>query len=203
MPSKRAAPASRGTTSPTSSAQSSRPKAIAPADPEEIQRRALWHDVRSVLAAASTNVEYMATLPGMPEEAAEVAREVQNELRLATDVIALVSSMRDPDAIVELDFRAVIWLGRRTGNRILVDATVQPFLVRGRHASILALADAALEGVVPGRPARLDVEGDTLLIVGLDPACARAVADRPDAGLSIEVTLRDDSVVVMSPKSSG
>jgi len=197
MPSKRA-PASKSGPSPTST--SSRPKAIAPADPIEVQRRGLWHDVRSLLAAATTNVEYMGTLPDMPREAVDVAREVQNELRLATDVIALVSSMRDPDAIVELDFRAIIWLGRRTGNRILVDATVAPFLVRGRHGSILTLADLALEAVVAGRPARLDLEGDKLLVVGLDPARVRSIADRPDEGLSIVVSAREDDVLVLAPK---
>jgi hypothetical protein len=197
MPSKRAAPAARSSTPPTST--SSRPKAIAPADPTEVQRRGLWHDVRSLLAAATTNAEYMATLPDMPTEAVEVAREVQNELRLATDIIALVSSMRDPDALVELDFRAVIWLGRRTGHRILVDATVAPFVVRGRHASILALADAALESVVPGKPARLDIDGDSLLVVGLDPVRVRAIADRPDEGLSVQVQVRGD-VLALTPR---
>src|SRR5258708_25656939 len=124
--------------------------ALGPGDPKEVQRRGLWHDVRSLLAAATTNVEYLSTLAGVPAEGIEVAREIENEIRLATGIIEMVSSERDPQTIVELDLRVVLWLTRTSGVRIVVDATLPPSIIRGPFGAVMKLSDGIVAAIAPG-----------------------------------------------------
>ncbi len=105
------------------------------------QRRALWHDVRSVLGAVLANVEYV-TAQELPATSRTALREVEHEVRLVADIVEIVSARRDPDATLELDLRALLWIARRSGGSIVVDATVTPFLVRGPFRVIEGLVQA-------------------------------------------------------------
>jgi hypothetical protein len=148
------------------------PRGASPAgasdDEVEALRRALWHDVRSVLAAATTNVEYIGGLADMPGEAIEVVREIEHELRLAADVIDLVTARRDADRVVEIDVRALVWLARRSGGRIVVDVTGAPFPVRAPYARLLALTELLLACVPEGATAQMRVADGLLQIDGAD-----------------------------------
>lgn len=160
------------------------------ADPEGRARRAIWHDVRSLLAAAVTNVEYLQS-GELPAETREVVREVEHEIRLAADVIEVVTARRDHDRVVELDLRALLWVARRSGAPILVDATTAPFFVRGRHAELQALVDAILPTVATGRTASVTTEAaDRCAVSPVDPERAGRLAR--DLLLPLGLTARVD-----------
>ncbi|GAC1601321.1 MAG: hypothetical protein NVS3B20_22020 [Polyangiales bacterium] len=172
---------------------------IAPADPLEMARRGLWHDVRSVLAAATTNVEYIAALGKLSAEGIEVAREIENELRFVMAVIELVTSQRSPDTVVEIDLRSIFWLARRSGGRLLVNATLPAFLVRGAFGDILAFAQT-LEGCVPkGNTAGVEGNADVLQVRDLDQQLAsRAIVAQLAQKIPLGIQLTESGDLVLS-----
>jgi hypothetical protein len=106
--------------------------------------RALFHDVRGVLGAAASNIDFLRArlvTVSVGEEASPVLDEIAHELRLVSDVIALAGSA--DDRVVELDLRAVLFFAR--GARPLaIDATHPPFIVRARRSELLAFASDAI-----------------------------------------------------------
>jgi hypothetical protein len=172
---------------------------ISPADPLSGARRNVWHDVRSVLAAACTNADYLVRMADLPESAQEVAREIENEMLLATDVIDLVTSERAPDQRVELDLRAVLWLLRPGSSRVLVDAAQPPFPVSGRFRCILAFADAITAAATPhGKMERVDpTRDDARRIGGLDPVAVAALVRAPFPGVDLALSMPEPGTLEM------
>lgn len=129
-------------------------------------QRQLFHDLRGVIAAANANVEYLRE-QGLSEELAAVASEISHELRLVADVISQLGQ-RDPERVVELDLRALLWLSARSGARMRIDPTAPPFAVRGRASVIGSLVDALGRAVAPGAHATLEVTARACSVHGLD-----------------------------------
>lgn len=129
-------------------------------------RRQLFHDLRGVIAAANANVEFVRE-QGVAEELLPVIGEISHELRLVADVISQLGQ-RDPDRVVELDLRALLWLSARSGARMRIDPTAPPFAVRGRASVIGSLVDALGRAVAPGAHATLEVTAGACGVHGLD-----------------------------------
>jgi hypothetical protein len=169
----------------------------APELPRAPQLSALGHDLRSLLAAATTNLEFVRVSEGLDGEPADILAEVDHELRLAADVIEFVTSSRPLDRVSAVDLRAAFWLARRSGGRVVVDAAAEPWPVRAHVAALLAWI-ARLSCACPCGPgAHLAREGDELRIAPVEPAAASPFVDDPRAeefGLSLE--LRGDALYI-------
>ena len=158
--------------------------------------RQLFHDLRGVIAAAHANVDYLRER-GLSSELDGVALEIAHELRLVADVIGQLGQ-RDPDRLVEVDLRALLWLAARSGARVRLDPTAPPFMVHGRASATGALVDAIVEAVAPGAPATLSIELGKIehgkevrscAVSGLDARALDAViAQAQPLGLSAEIT---------------
>lgn len=172
---------------------------ISPADPLWGARRDVWHDVRSVLAAACTNADYLVRMAGLSVASQEVAREIENEMLLATDVIDLVTSERAPDQRVELDLRAILWLLRPGSSRVVVDAALPPFPVRGRFRCVLAFADAITAAATPhARMERVDpTRDDARRICGLDPVAVAELMRAPFPGVDLALSMPEPGTLEM------
>ncbi len=142
----------------------------------------LRHDLRGLIAAATTNIEYLRDLPDLPGEAPEVLVEIENVLRLAANVVEHAGPARDPRAVVEVDLRALFWIARRRGAAIVVDATLAPFTVRGSLSSLHALVDAIAGCAIEGSISVDQAFG----VHGLDPVKALGVVS---GGTTLPVTL--------------
>lgn len=166
-------------------------------DPHEVRRRAIWHDVRSVLAAAVTNVEYLGGA-GIPQELIEVVREVEHEIRLAADVIEIVSANRDPQRKIELDLRALLWVARRANAPVSVDATTAPFAIRGQYPLLTALVDAIVAAAIPGKLVSVACAAASTCTLGnLDvERIDRAIAAARDLDLDVDVDRERGTLVL-------
>ncbi len=130
--------------------------------------RALAHDLRGVLAAASSNIEY-ARAHELPAELAEALVEAVHELRVAADVIALLGSTGE--RTLEVDLRAALML-HRGGDPLAVDATGAPFLVRGTSVQVGELARRVCTISLRGRTS---TESEKCTVGPVDPDGARAL----------------------------
>ena len=142
--------------------------------------RSLAHDLRSLLAAATTNLEYTESIEGMPPEAVEVVAEVRHELRLLADVLDVYAGAHASDRVVELDLRAPLWLAR-SRKRIIIDPTTPPWLVRGAFGAIQALASAILSAVHESRETRVDVRASSFILSQVEPLGIARIVDAAGA----------------------
>lgn len=152
----------------------------------ENPQRQLLHDLRGVIAAANANVEYMRE-QGLEGELRAVADEITFELRLVADVISQMGQ-RDPERVVELDLRALLWLAARSGAHMRIDPTAPPFLVQGRAGTIGALIDALGRAVAPGAHGTIAVDpaARSCKVSGLDQGDALSEAEK----IAVELGLR-------------
>lgn len=164
------------------------------AKPSHTLTRQIGHDLRGLLAAATTNIEYLRELEGMPEGAIPVTQEIEHELRLAADVLELLASPHDPVRPIEIDLRGFFWLARRNGGFITLDATMPPFLVRGPFASVERLV-ADIVAAASERTA-LEIDESSLRVIGLEPPAANQIA-RGEHGLDLDLTVRADGALVL------
>jgi len=142
--------------------------------------RALFHDVRGVLAAASSNVEF-ARAHAQSKELEPVLEEVANELRLISDVIALMGAV-DEERVVEVDVRALLFAAR--GARpFAIDASQPPFLISGKRSELTSFAAAVLDATPRGGA---DVARDGCTVRGIELALAERLVS-PDERVSITV----------------
>jgi hypothetical protein len=172
----------------------SKPPAEGEPMPSHALTRQIGHDLRGLLAAATTNIEYIRELEKLPRDAVPVTHEIEHELRLAADVIELLASPHDPARAIEFDLRAFFWLARRAGGFITLDATMPPFPVRGPFAAIeelvTAIGAASFEGTT------LEIEPGTMRLRGLDRAAAEALARR-EHRLDLDLSVRADGVLLL------
>jgi hypothetical protein len=127
--------------------------------------RALFHDVRGVLAAASSNVEFArARAEG---ELQPVLEEVEHELRLVSDVIALTGSS-DEERVVEVDLRALLFVVRDT-RPFAIDATQPPFIIAGTRSALASFAESVIAATHRGG---VDVSRNACSVRGIDAALA-------------------------------
>lgn len=175
------------------------PAALATVDPIEVRRRAIWHDVRSVLAAATTNVEFVSASV-LTDEQREVLVEIDHEIRLAADVIEIVSANRDEHRAIVLDLRALLWVARRSGAPIVVDATTAPFPVRGPYGALSALVEALASIAIPERPGAFVTARSTCRLSPVsDDSDAFARVRSTASALALDATLErgDEPTVVL------
>ena len=166
----------------------------------EVHAQNVWHDVRSVLAAATTNVEYLSSIPGVSTEVAEVSREVEHELRLAASVIELATAQPAPGQFAEIDLRAMLWLARRAGGRVVVDASSPPFLLRGTYESIQMVTEAIVAAVDCSAHARLLTERRTARVLGLDASKLDALANvRVWSRVGVLSSIDSDALLLCHP----
>ncbi|MEO7093822.1 MAG: hypothetical protein ABI175_11270 [Polyangiales bacterium] len=162
--------------------------------PSHALTRQIGHDLRGLLAAATTNIEYIRELAGFPEDGVAVTQEIENELRLTADVIELLASPHDAARAIEIDLRGFFWLARRSGGFITLDATMPPFLVRGPFGAIEKLVAAI--GAASSEGTTLEIDDSSLRVRGLDRAKAEALT-RVEHGLRLSLELRADGVLVL------
>jgi hypothetical protein len=163
--------------------------------PRAPQLSALGHDLRSLLAAATTNLEFVRVSEGLEGEPADILAEVDHELRLAADVIEFVTSSRSLDRVSAVDLRAAFWLARRAGGRVVVDAAAEPYPVRASVAPLLAWISALSMECPDQAGAHLVREGDELRISPVQLESAARFVDDPRAethGITLE--LRGDAL---------
>ena len=164
------------------------------AKPSHTLTRQIGHDLRGLLAAATTNIEYLRELEGMPEVGIPVTHEIEHELRLAADVLELLASPHDPVRPIEIDLRGFFWLARRAGGFITLDATMPPFLVRGPFAAVEKLVAAI--GAAASERTTLEIDDSSFRVLNLDPRAAEQIA-RGEHGLDLDFTLRPDGALVL------
>ena len=153
--------------------------------------RSLAHDVRGVLAAAASNLEYVRAHE-ISTEVRSAVTESLHELRLVADVIALLATTEG--RAIEVDFRAALML-HRGAIALGIDATEPLFLVRAPPAAIHALA-STICGIAAR--ARVRTDGSACSIDPVDPDGARALlgtAALSESGLRGEL---NDRVLVLS-----
>lgn len=112
--------------------------------------RSLAHDLRGVIAAAASNIEFVRAHP-LGDELGAALAETGNELRVASDVVAILGA--HGDRALEVDLRAAILVFRGT-SALAVDATEPPFTAHGT-ADALAIAAQELCAVAPRGRARI------------------------------------------------
>lgn len=171
-----------------------RTNGVGEAEPYELPRApqlsALGHDLRSLLAAATTNLEFVRVSEGLEGEPADILAEVDHELRLAADVIEFVTSSRALERVSAVDLRAAFWLARRAGGRVVVDAAAEPYPVRASVSALLAWISALSTTCPHAAGAHLIREGDELRISPIDPVASAPFVSDPRAeayGLALEI----------------
>lgn len=132
--------------------------------------RAFFHDVRGVLGAAASNVEFLRARES--GERASVLAEIANELRLASDAIALAGSA-DDQRVLEVDARALFFVARG-GRAFAIDGTQPPFVMKGARGALLAFATLAVDSALRGAAVDVSVRGCT--VRGLETAALERVA---------------------------
>jgi hypothetical protein len=155
----------------------------------------LWHDVRGVLAAASANAEYVRSRE-LPEDLASVVREIEHEIRLASDVIGVVGGT-DRQRMIEVDLRALL-LVARGGSALQIDATQPPFVVCGQCDALEAFAARVVAAT--SSAATVTVDDGSCIFRGLD---AKAAAELSTAAVVRDVglaaTAEGDSLILRRP----
>ena len=155
-----------------------------PSDPDafvpELARatsfRPIAHDLRSLLAAALANAEYLRDLQE-PGETLDAANETVAELRLAADVLALLGAL-SLGRTAQIDLRAVLWVAQRCGAPLRVDPTGPPVEVRAELHALRAFATAIESVADAGVPLQVRSSGDALIVAGLDPSRLKALRER-------------------------
>lgn len=151
----------------------------------------LGHDLRSLLAAATTNLEFVRVSEGLEGEPADILAEVDCELRLAADVLELVTSSRPLERVSAVDLRAAFWLARRVGGRVVVDAASEPFPIRVNVAALLGWVTELATTCPPRVGAHLVREPEELRIAPVDRDATTAFigdARAEELGLSVELS---------------
>ncbi len=157
----------------------------------------LGHDLRSLLAAATTNLEFVRVSEGLEGEPADILAEVDRELRLAADVLELVTSSRPAERVSAVDLRAAFWLARRVGGRVVVDAASEPFPIRVNVAALLAWVAELAMTCPPRAGAQLVRESEELRIAPVDLEPTRAfLADGRAEELGLTAELSADAIVL-------
>jgi hypothetical protein len=141
--------------------------------------RTLAHDLRGVIAAAASNIEYART-QSLPEDVVAALNESANELRVASDVIALLGAQSE--RVLEIDLRAAI-LVHRAESAIAVDATQAPFLLNATAGAIAALGKH-LAALAPRGRLKTEPAQCTLAPVDGVPATAVLSAANLDGSLT-------------------
>ncbi len=154
--------------------------------------RALFHDVRGVLGAAASNIEFLRARD-LGTEAAPVLDEVAHELRLVSDVIALVGSAVE-DRVVEIDLRAALFV-QRASRPFSIDGTGAPFPVCASRRAILEFAAAMLDASSRGAGIRVSDNGCT--VHGLDRGALDGLrAAAVVAESSLVATVEDEALIL-------
>jgi hypothetical protein len=138
--------------------------------------RPIAHDLRSLLAAALANVEYLRDLQE-PGESQDAANETVAELRLAADVLALLGAL-SLGRLAQIDLRAVLWLAQRCGAPLRVDPTGPPVEVRAELSALRAFATAVESVVDPGVPLQVRSTTEGLVLSPLDAPRIKALRER-------------------------
>ena len=146
--------------------------------------RALAHDLRGAIAAASSNIDFVRAQELTPDVQAAL-EESQRGLRLASDVIAILGTSGERP--LEVDLRALLLIHRGAG-ALAIDSTEPPFLVTGELA---ALSSLGITLCTIGSRARVRSQADRCALEPVDPGGARAwiASDKLAAvGLSGQLT---------------
>jgi len=153
--------------------------------------RAFFHDVRGVLGAAASNVEFLRAREA--GETRSVLAEIANELRLASDAIALAGST-DDERVLEVDVRALFFVAR--GARpFAIDGTQEPFAIKGARGAIMAFARLAVDAAL--RDAGVDVSMRGCTVRGLETAALeRVAAAAMSADRSLSAVMEGSAVVL-------
>lgn len=130
--------------------------------------RVLAHDLRGAIAAATSNVEFAREHP-LPGELGIALTEALNELRVVSDVIALLGSTGERS--LDIDLRAAFMVHRGDG-ALAVDATEPPFIVQATSVQIGAVARAVCAISLRGRAS---TESGKCTVSPIDPDGARAL----------------------------
>jgi hypothetical protein len=164
--------------------------------------RPIAHDLRSLLAAALANVEYLRDLQE-PGETLDAANETVAELRLAADVLALLGAL-SLGRLAQIDLRAVLWLAQRCGAPLRVDPTGPAVEVRAELKAMRAFASAVESVVDPGIPLQVKSSGEGLVFTGLDASRVKALRDRlKSVPTKIEIAERADGAVAVRLRGAG
>jgi hypothetical protein len=156
--------------------------------------RSLAHDLRGVIAAAASNIEFVRAQP-IGDEIGVALTETAHELRVASDIVALLGAQ--PDRTLEIDLRAAI-LAFRGESALAVDATEPPFAARGTST---ALAAAARQLCLVAERGRARIVGGAFIVAPVDVAAAEALlatAVLPGIGLEGMLTVEG---LVLRPKN--
>lgn len=153
--------------------------------------RALFHDVRGVLGAAASNVDFLRSRAAAPD-VSPVLDEIAHELRLVADVIALAGA--SDDRVVELDVRALLFFARGTRS-FAVDATHAPFVVRAHRSALVAFASEVVDAA--SRGAAVEVSGGACLLHGLESNARDRLRNAAVLGeAALVATVEGESLVV-------
>jgi hypothetical protein len=130
--------------------------------------RSLAHDLRGAVAAATSNIEFVRSHP-LAEGLGLALSETLNELRVVSDVIALLGSAGE--RVLEVDLRAAFMV-HRGGGALGVDATEAPFVVRANSVQIGEVATRVCAISLRGRAS---TESEKCTVAPVDPDGARAL----------------------------
>jgi hypothetical protein len=130
--------------------------------------RALAHDLRGAIAAASSNIDFARSQELTPEVQAAL-EESQRGLRLASDVVAILGTSGERP--LEVDLRALLLI-HRGSSALAIDSTEPPFLVTGDIADLTSVG-VSLCSI--GSRARVRSQADRCALEPVDPGGARAV----------------------------
>jgi len=139
--------------------------------------RPIAHDLRSLLAAALANAEYLRDLHEEEGEARDAANETVAELRLAADVLALLGAL-SLGRQAHIDLRAVLWVAQRCGAPLRLDPTGPPVEVRAELTALRAFASAIEAVADPGIPIQVRSTAEGLVFSGLDAPRVTALRER-------------------------
>jgi hypothetical protein len=124
--------------------------------------------LRSILAAATTNLDYLRTMSGLSGDAAEIARETGNFVRMSADIIEFSSAIfKGGNRPLDLDIRVCVWVSRDPEHNIFVDGGCDPYIVRMRLAEMASLVAMIQSCVAPDVPATLATNKDMASIAPL------------------------------------
>lgn len=144
--------------------------------------RSVAHDLRGLIAAASSNIEFVRG-HAIGEELALALVESGHELRIASDVVALLAAHGERP--LEVDVRAAV-LVHRGAHATAVDATDPPFLLRGSANELATFAQQLCEMAPRGR---VRIEGDTCTVAPIEKHASIA-------GCSVEAALSDEGLLL-------
>jgi signal transduction histidine kinase len=158
--------------------------------------RPIAHDLRSLLAAALSNAEYLRDLHE-EGEARDAANETVAEVRLAADVLALLGAL-SLGRLAQIDLRAVLWVAQRCGAPLRVDPTGPAVEVRAELSALRAFASAVEAVADPGIPIQVRSTAEGLVFSGLDAARVKALRERlRSVPTRVDLVEQDDGAVAV------